>query len=230
MSIGLNYRMALGVDTRPSRWSVRVLKVVMALLCALVAAYALMLLLVAPLRPPLMQDRFSTHPVSTSMHLALGALVIVLAPLQLSVRLRRRNRAIHRWTGRAYAVGVLFSGLAGLALARISQGGAPAHLGFGLLSLLWMLTTYKGVERIRAGDVAGHRRWMIHSFALTFAAVMLRIYVPLAYMAGLPVELSYQVIAWLCWVPNLVVAVWVTRSRLPEARRGSGRKRMMREA
>ena len=71
---------------------------------------------------------------------------------------------------------------------------------------------------------------MIRSFALTFAAVMLRIYVPLAYMAGLPVELSYQVIAWLCWVPNLVVAVWMTRSRLPEARRGFEWKRMIREA
>lgn len=186
---------------------------VMGALCALVAAYAVMLVVAPSLRPPLMQQRFVEYPVSTGLHLAVGALVIVLAPLQLSARLRRRHVVLHRWAGRAYALGVLFSGLAGLALASVSQGGLPAHLGFGLLSVAWMVTTAIGVQRIRAGDVAAHREWMIRSFALTFAAVTLRIYIPLGVVIGLPIEPSYQAIAWLCWVPNLVVAEWGMRRR-----------------
>ena len=47
---------------------------------------------------------------------------------------------------------------------------------------------------------------MIRSFALTFAAVMLRIYLPLAQVAGIPFDVSYPVISFLCWVPNLLVA------------------------
>lgn len=186
---------------------------VMAVLCLLVAAYAVMLLVAAPLRPPLMQQRFAEHPVSTPLHLALGALVIVLAPLQLSARLRRSYVALHRWGGRAYALGVLLSGLGGLALATVSKGGVPAHLGFGLLSLTWIATTAMGVQRMRAGDVAGHRRWMTHSFALTFAAVTLRLYIPLGVVLGLPEEPAYQVIAWLCWVPNVLVAEWAVGRR-----------------
>jgi hypothetical protein len=50
-----------------------------------------------------------------------------------------------------------------------------------------------------------HRRWMFRSFALTFAAVTLRIYLPLVQIAGLDFLPAYRAIAWLCWVPNLVV-------------------------
>jgi len=54
--------------------------------------------------------------------------------------------------------------------------------------------------------VARHRRWMTRSFALTYAAVMLRIYLPVAMIVGLEFAQAYPVIAWLCWLPNLVVA------------------------
>ena len=65
---------------------------------------------------------------------------------------------------------------------------------------------------VRAHDYVTHQRWMIRSFALTFAAVMLRIYIPLALVMGIGYEASYPVIAWLCWVPNLVVAQFLARS------------------
>lgn len=221
MSARLETGMARRRIAAPSGRGRRAMKAVMAALCWLVAAYAVILLVAAPLRPPLMQQRFDEYPVSTGLHLAVGVLVIVLAPLQLSVRLRRRYVALHRWIGRVYAAGVLSSGIAGLALATVSQGGVPAHLGFGLLSLAWIATTAMGVQRIHAGDLSGHRRWMTRSFALTFAAVTLRIYLPLGLAMGLPVEPSYQVIAWLCWVPNLVVVEWVM-GRGPNAFRESG--------
>jgi hypothetical protein len=53
-----------------------------------------------------------------------------------------------------------------------------------------------------------HRAWMLRSYSLTFAAVTLRIWLPLSQVAGLPFLPSYQAIAWLCWVPNLIVVEW----------------------
>ena len=50
---------------------------------------------------------------------------------------------------------------------------------------------------------------MIRSYALTLAAVTLRIYIPIGQLAGFAYEPAYQTIAWLCWVPNLVIAEWV---------------------
>ena len=58
---------------------------------------------------------------------------------------------------------------------------------------------------------------MIRSAALTFAAVTLRVYWPFLFMT-LGEEVGYTLVAWLCWVPNLVVAEWLL---LRPARRSS---------
>jgi hypothetical protein len=60
---------------------------------------------------------------------------------------------------------------------------------------------------------------MIRSFALTLAAVTLRLYLPLSRIAGIPFYDAYVPIAWLCWVPNLLVAETWLRLR----RRGGAR-------
>ena len=47
---------------------------------------------------------------------------------------------------------------------------------------------------------------MVRNFSLTLAAVSLRVWLPLSMMAGIDFVLAYSVIAWLCWVPNLLIA------------------------
>ena len=71
-------------------------------------------------------------------------------------------------------------------------------------------------------DLVAHREWMIRSFALTFAAVTLRLYLPIAQL--LPVELddAYRAISFLCWAPNLVVAEAYLRQRRRAARSAGG--------
>jgi hypothetical protein len=64
-------------------------------------------------------------------------------------------------------------------------------------------------------DFKSHPDWMLRSFALAFAAVTLRLYLPIAAMLGLDMDAAYRAIAWLCWVPNiLLVEVWL-RARRP---------------
>ncbi|RZJ36326.1 MAG: DUF2306 domain-containing protein, partial [Brevundimonas sp.] len=64
----------------------------------------------------------------------------------------------------------------------------------------------------RTGDFARHRRWMIRSLALTFAAVTLRIMIPLSMISGLDFAVAYPAIAFLCWIPNLLlVELWLRR-------------------
>ena len=47
---------------------------------------------------------------------------------------------------------------------------------------------------------------MVRNFALTFAAVTLRLWLPGMVVGGVPMEIAYPIVAWLCWVPNLIVA------------------------
>jgi uncharacterized membrane protein len=181
---------------------------IMAVLSALITAYAVTLLAWPAARPPLLRERFATIPLAAFLHLLGAAVALAIGPLQLNSRLREKSFARHRWLGRTYVLGVLVGGVAALVLATVSLGGLPAHVGFGLLAVLWLGSTATAYLHIRAKDQTRHRQWMIRSYALTFAAVTLRIYLPLSLLAGMPFEPAYQTISWLCWVPNLVIAEW----------------------
>jgi len=182
---------------------------VMTVLALSIALYAVALLFVHAMRPPFLRDRFIGIPAAAVLHLAGAAIALAVGPFQLNTRLRTRFIKVHRWMGRSYVAGVLLGGLAGLALATIAQTGLPARVGFGLLAVLWLTSTGIAYRHIRARNQPAHRRWMIRSYALTFAAVTLRIYLPLSQVYGIPFEPAYQTIAWMCWVPNLVVAEWI---------------------
>jgi uncharacterized membrane protein len=185
----------------------------MAVLAAFISLYALALLVLPQMRAPFLRERFMTIPLAAFIHLLAAAVALAIGPLQLNSRIRNGSFRRHRWLGRTYVLGVLFGGIAALVLATKSQGGLPTHVGFGLLALLWLGSTGMAYRRIRAGDQAAHRQWMIRSYALTFAAVTLRIYLPLSQVFGIPFEPAYQTISWLCWVPNLVLAEWLVLRR-----------------
>lgn len=175
-----------------------------------VAAYAVVVYGVFPLGAmvqPEMRAAFEAHRLGIYLHVFASAVALAFGPLQFSARLRATRPGLHRWTGRLYlGVGVLIGGAAGLFMAFHAYGGPVSRLGFAGLALAWLYTGFRAYQAIRIGDVASHRRWMVRNFALTFAAVTLRLWAPAAFASGIPFELSYPVIAWLCWVPNLLVA------------------------
>jgi hypothetical protein len=108
-------------------------------------------------------------------------------------------------------VGVGLGGAAGLVMSWHAFGGPVAQAGFATLALAWWGTGWMAWREVRAGRIAEHRRWMIRNFALSFAAVTLRLYLPPVFILGLSFEFWYAVIAWISWVPNLVLAQWLTR-------------------
>ena len=83
-------------------------------------------------------------------------------------------------------------------------------LGFVALATTWLATTGMAFIRIRQRRVSDHRAWMTRSYALTFAAVTVR-------LVSLPLEIVTRnpVVAITCtfwsWVLNLVVAEWLLR-------------------
>ena len=182
---------------------------VMTVLALFIAAYAGLVLFLPGFMPPFLKEQRANVPLALYGHLAGGMFAMALGPWQLSTRLRTKALRWHRWMGRAYVIAVIVGGLGGIALARGSMGGMVAHLGFGMLGVLWLFSTTMAWIRIRSRDQVAHRRWMIRSYALTLAAVALRLYIPLSSVAGIAFEPAYQAISWLCWVPNLLVAEWI---------------------
>lgn len=156
---------------------------------------------------PDMKLNFVIHPIGIYTHVFASLVALSLAPFQFSSRLRSARPRIHRVMGRAYlGIGVLVGGLSGLYMAIFAFGGPVAKLGFACLAVGWLYSGIRAYQAIRRGAVQEHRVWMIRNVSLTLAAVTLRIYLPSSMIAGFPFEAAYPVIAWLCWVPNLIVA------------------------
>jgi uncharacterized membrane protein len=183
------------------------------LLALAVAGYAITMSFAPGLRPSFVRALFVERPVAAFVHFMGGAIALIAGAFQLNSRLRTHFIEVHRWFGRLYVVAVAIGGVAALALALHSFGGLIAHVGFGLLAVCWIGSTLNAYRHIRQGNLSTHRDWMIRSYALTLAAVTLRVYLPSSQLAGIPMTAAYPVIAWLCWVPNLLIAEWFVRSR-----------------
>ncbi len=167
---------------------------------------------------PVSGNRFL--PGTLPAHAALGATALLLGFLQIIPRLRNGYPRVHRWIGRTYVASCLLGGAAGLVLAFGTAAGWVTTFGFGTLALLWMAATAIGWSMARAGRFADHRRWMIRSFALTFAFVTFRLELQSGVvLLGLPFEVSYQGSAVLCWITNLLVAELILRRGQTRVRR-----------
>lgn len=143
-------------------------------------------------------------------HILFAPLALFVLPFQFWQRLRAQRPGLHRWTGRVYGISILTAGVAGMIIAPNAEGGVVAAAGFFLLSVVWLATTALAVWHAMNRRIAQHRRWIIRSAALTLAAVTLRIYLPVGIMT-VGFDVAYPLIAWACWVPNLLVAEWWLR-------------------
>ena len=139
------------------------------------------------------------HAVSASIALLAGSWQF-LAPL------RRRRLGLHKWTGRVYLAAVAVGWVSSLPLALGALGGSVSTLGFLSLGFAWIGSSGMGLAAILQGRVAAHQDWMTRSYALTAAAITLRLYLVASLALHLPFVPAYRVIAWLCWVPNLLAA------------------------
>ncbi len=150
-------------------------------------------------------------------HILTGCVALGTGPLQF-VRRIRTHRRVHRYIGRAYLfAGVFPSSLAGLGVALLTTAGPVASAGLVVGDILWMVTAVAGYRAARAHRYRDHGEWMIRNFAITFAAVSFRIWLPLLILVQLPLlgtvydgnfqplfDHAYSVTAWLAFIPNLL--------------------------
>lgn len=153
------------------------------------------------------------------IHVAGAATALLVSPFQFLARFRNRKSGLHRLVGRVYVTGCLTGGAAGVPLALGSTAGPVAAAGFGTLALFWLFTTALGWRRAVERRFAEHRAWMLRSWALTMAAVTLRLYLPIPPLLGIDFADGYRAISWLAWVPNLAAVElylrWPRRAGAP---------------
>ena len=142
------------------------------------------------------------------VHVYMSIWVLLAGFTQFSERIRSYHPKFHRGLGYFYAIDViLITGPAGFIMGIYANGGITSKISFVMLAIGWIYFTAMAVKKAKDGDFVAHRNFMMRSYALTLSAITLR-----AWKWGinnsfeLPPMDVYRTVAWLGWVPNLLLA------------------------
>lgn len=155
------------------------------------------------------------HFVVLAIHAGSAGIALLIGPFQFLTSLRTRKPLVHRTIGRTYLICVLIGSVFAFFSALFSVSGFIAQVGFVFLAVVWFYSAYKAYRAIRQGHIQLHRVWMIRNYSLTFAAVILRLWIVLgAIILHLPYKDVYSTSAWISWILPLVIAEWFINQQL----------------
>lgn len=135
-------------------------------------------------------------------HLIGGGLALSLGAIQLFTK---QGSPWHRRLGISYCIAVLIGGIGGGYLSFFADVGPSTGVGFFILAIIWIYSTYQAYRYARSHQREDHRRWIIRSLAITATAISLRIEL-LIFTQFWSFETSYMIVAWGSWIGNLLIA------------------------
>jgi heme/copper-type cytochrome/quinol oxidase subunit 4 len=146
----------------------------------------------------------------------IGSSIILLAGFFQFSKKVYNNRPLHKTLGKLYVFGVLFFAAPGAYIMTLFVNrGTGVFTSFLLQNTLWVIFTLAAWLLVMDGHVDDHVKMIRRSYALAFGAVTLRFYIWLFTVLGSGVGFAnnYLIIAFLSWVPNLLVAEWINYSQ-----------------
>ena len=138
------------------------------------------------------------------IHVYLGGMALATGWLGFLPKIRARYPLIHKISGRIYVLCFLITAITSIPAGLYAQGGWFSKTGFVSVALLSIITTSSGFMAIINKNVKSHRKWMAYSYACCFAAVSLRLWIPILYLIIQDRVLVYNFVAWFSWLPNLL--------------------------
>ena len=145
------------------------------------------------------------------VHVFTSMFALLAGFTQFSPSILANRSSLHRSIGKLYIVVILLlSGPSGLIMALYANGGWVSQLAFALLSVCWWGTTFLAYRAIRQRKIRLHQEMMWRSYALTLSALTLRAWKWLIVWSFEPHPMDvYMIVAWLGWVPNLLLIEWM---------------------
>jgi hypothetical protein len=172
--------------------------------------------------PRLHDPRGPLANLGIGVHFGLGAILLLLGPVQLLTGFRTRSPRWHRRIGWLYAPAAILTGLGGLAFIafRGTIGGPLMDIAFGLYGALMVLAAVQAVRHAVARRLEVHRAWAIRLYALAIGSWLYRmdygfwmaLFGKAARTPAFDGPFDQIMLFWF-YVPNLIVAEWFIRAR-----------------
>ncbi|RBQ04648.1 DUF2306 domain-containing protein [Pedobacter miscanthi] len=150
------------------------------------------------------------------VHVYSAIFVLLAGFTQFSHKILAQSPKIHRCLGYLYVGFVLLlASPSGIFIGWFANGGLVAKTSFIILGVLWFWFTLKALLLILKGKILAHKKFMYRSFALAASAITLRLWKVILVYLFHPAPMDvYQIIAWLGWIPNLLIAEWLIKKKI----------------
>lgn len=112
-------------------------------------------------------------------HIAFSFPAIMLGIWMFNTSFRENNLTLHRKLGQIYVIGCLMGGITVIPLALNNDSILAPKIGFTMMGSIWICLTYFGYTSAIHKNYAAHRRWMMRSYAVTYAFVHVNFTYPL---------------------------------------------------
>jgi len=147
------------------------------------------------------------------IHIFSITLCLLAGLTQFSNQFLMENRKLHRIIGKIYVYNILIINVpACFVLGLFSNGGLIGITGFLIQDILWAYCTIAAVLLVKKGNIAGHRNYMILSYAVTTTAITFRIIKNLFYNEQYhDYQLFYGINVWLALFINVLIAYLVVK-------------------
>lgn len=141
------------------------------------------------------------------IHVGTSIFALLAGFTQFNSRILANKTHLHRAIGAIYvATIILFAAPSGFFIGCFANGGFYSKLSFIILAVLWFWFTLKAFIAIKNKNVTEHQKFMYRSFALTLSAITLRLWKVILVYLFKPAPMDvYQIIAWLGWIPNIIL-------------------------
>jgi hypothetical protein len=149
-------------------------------------------------------------------HIFGSSIILIVGFFQFSKRIYTNPR-LHRTLGHIYLWGIVFFAAPGaFVMTFFINRGTGVFISFILQNVLWLLFTVLAYRAIIKRNVSRHIGMMYRSYSLAFAAVTLRLYIWILSVAGIGVHFAdnYLIIAFLSWIPNLLLVEILIHKRI----------------
>lgn len=136
-------------------------------------------------RSPTFGDSLFHNQLWFVVHIVGGSLALFIGPVQFWKWFRNRYMGVHRLLGKIYIFSCFLAGLSALRLSLVSQC-MPCRISLFITSALLLLSTGAAWFTIRQRNIKAHRHFMVRSYVLILAFVLVRIdeLVPLQFLFG----------------------------------------------
>ncbi len=148
---------------------------------------------------------FSAHIYNNILfysHVLFAVPAIMLGIWMFSPTLRDYSLKLHRRLGQIYVVGCLVSAVTVIPLA-LNNGGEllEPKIGFTAMASTWFTLTYFGYTAAINGNVAAHRRWIMRSYAVTYAFVHVnmtyKLFLPFHLLSPNAISVFFSMVSWM---------------------------------